>query len=208
MLSLRIPVGVVDVVDRARRHCLWRRKDKEKIHSLAAWNMICKPKSKGGLGIIDLRIQNVALLLKYLHKFYNNDDTPWVQLVRDSYYFEAVPHATVLVGSFWWRDVFSLVDQYRAVTKCKIGNGESILFWADKWKEDTLDGRFSRLFSFAKDKLQSVKDFCNLEDIIDGFHLPLSTQAHGEMLQLRSLLQSVELAEGTKDTWLVEKGNG
>jgi hypothetical protein len=71
-----------------------------------------------------------------------------------------------------------------------------------------LDGRFSRLFSFAKDKLQSVKDFCNLEDIIDGFHLPLSTQAHGEMLQLRSLLQSVELAEGTKDTWLVEKGNG
>jgi hypothetical protein len=54
MLSLRIHVGVVEVVDRARRHCLWRRKDKEKIHSLAAWNMICKPKNKGGLGIIDL----------------------------------------------------------------------------------------------------------------------------------------------------------
>jgi hypothetical protein len=56
MLSLRIPVGVVDVVDRARRHCLWRRKDKEKIHSLVAWRMICKPKNKGGLGIINLRI--------------------------------------------------------------------------------------------------------------------------------------------------------
>jgi hypothetical protein len=52
MLSLMIPVGVVDIVYRARRHCLWRRK---------AWNMICKPKSKNGLGIINLRVQNAAL---------------------------------------------------------------------------------------------------------------------------------------------------
>jgi hypothetical protein len=201
-------VGVVDVVDRARRHCLWRRKDKEKIHSLAAWSMICKPKNKGGLGIINLRIQNVALLLKYLHKFYNNDDTPWVQLVRDAYYFEAVPHATVLVGSFWWRDVFSLVDQYRVVTTCKIGSGESILFWDDKWKGETMAVRFPRLFSFTKDKLQSVKDFCDMEDLTDGFHLPLSTQAHGEMTQLRTFIENMELTEGVKDTWLIEKGNG
>jgi hypothetical protein len=48
MLSLRILVGVVDVVDRARRHCLWRRKDKEKVNSLAAWEMICKPNKKEG----------------------------------------------------------------------------------------------------------------------------------------------------------------
>jgi hypothetical protein len=81
MLSLMIPVRVVDVVDRARRHCLWRRKDKDKIHSLALWSMICKPKNKGGFGIINLNVQNAALLLKHLHKFYNNDATPWVQLV-------------------------------------------------------------------------------------------------------------------------------
>jgi hypothetical protein len=86
-----IPVGVADVVDRARRHCLWRRNDKDKIHSLAAWSTICKPKNKSGLGIINLKVQNVALLLKHLHKFYNNDATPWVQLIRDSYYFDSVP---------------------------------------------------------------------------------------------------------------------
>jgi hypothetical protein len=91
MLSLMIPVGVADVVDRARRHCLWRRNDKDKIHSLAAWSTICKPKNKSGLGIINLKVQNVALLLKHLHKFYNNDATPWVQLIRDSYYFDSVP---------------------------------------------------------------------------------------------------------------------
>jgi hypothetical protein len=67
MLSLHLPVGILDVIDRARRHCLWRKKDKNKVQSLAAWDMICKPKDKGGLGILNLFVQNNALLLKHLH---------------------------------------------------------------------------------------------------------------------------------------------
>jgi hypothetical protein len=35
-----------------------------------------QPKEKGGLGIINLRLQNDALLSKQLFKFYNNVDTP------------------------------------------------------------------------------------------------------------------------------------
>jgi hypothetical protein len=52
---------------------LWRKdKNKERVNSLAAWSMICKPKEKGGLGIINLHLQNRPLLLKHLDKFYNN----------------------------------------------------------------------------------------------------------------------------------------
>jgi hypothetical protein len=68
-----------------------------------------------------------------------------------------------------------LSDQYRAITKCEIGSGASVLFWADQWKEETLDVKFPSLFSFTKDKLQSVKEFCAMDDITDGSHLPLST---------------------------------
>jgi hypothetical protein len=60
------------------------KKDKEKINSLVAWEMICKPKRKGSLGIINLRVQNTALLLKHVHKFYNNYDTPLVSLIKDA----------------------------------------------------------------------------------------------------------------------------
>jgi hypothetical protein len=74
------------------------------IHPLAAWDMFCKPK-KSGLGIINLKVQNVALFLKHFHKFYNNNCTPWVQLISDSYYHDDVPHAMVLSGSFWWKSV-------------------------------------------------------------------------------------------------------
>lgn len=38
--------------------------------------MVCLPKKKGGLGIINLKTQNETLLLKNLHKFFNKVDTP------------------------------------------------------------------------------------------------------------------------------------
>jgi hypothetical protein len=47
---------------------------------LVAWDSATRPKDQGGLGIIDLRAQNTALLLKFLHKFYNKKDLSWVQL--------------------------------------------------------------------------------------------------------------------------------
>ena len=48
MLTLEIPKGVIHVIDRARRHCLWwKDKDKHGVNSLAAWDMVCRPKKKG-----------------------------------------------------------------------------------------------------------------------------------------------------------------
>lgn len=35
------------------------------------------PKSEGGLGVLNLRTQNEALLLKYWDKFYNRADILW-----------------------------------------------------------------------------------------------------------------------------------
>jgi hypothetical protein len=46
------------------------------VQSLAAWELLCKPKDKGGLGIINLELQNDALLLKQIYKFYNKDSIP------------------------------------------------------------------------------------------------------------------------------------
>jgi hypothetical protein len=74
---------IIEYIEKIRRHCLWLKKNKEgeeKCNSLAAWDMVCKPKKKG-------------LLLKYLHKFYNKEDTTWVHLLWNNYYFGKIPHA-------------------------------------------------------------------------------------------------------------------
>lgn len=63
-------------------HCLWRGSDENsRINAKAAWTMVTKSKEDGGLGILDLKTQNEALLLKHLHKFFNRADIPWVHLV-------------------------------------------------------------------------------------------------------------------------------
>jgi hypothetical protein len=52
----------------------------------AAWKMVTRPKDEGGLGALDLKSQNEALLLKNLLKFFNKADIPWVHLVWEKYY--------------------------------------------------------------------------------------------------------------------------
>lgn len=53
---------------------------------LVAWRNVTRPKDQGDLGIIDIKAHNTALLLKLLHKFYNNHDLPWVQLTWKQLY--------------------------------------------------------------------------------------------------------------------------
>jgi hypothetical protein len=83
MCTLKLPKGVIHNIDRAWKQCLWRGPDRT---NLAAWPMVIKPKLKGGLNVINLNVQNDALLLKHLHKFYNRKDIPWVSLIRNKYY--------------------------------------------------------------------------------------------------------------------------
>ena len=69
--------------------------------SLAAWDLVCRPKDFGGLGVLNLTIQNEVLLIKHLFKFFNKVDVPWVSLIWDTYYASSPPQSTRVCGSFW-----------------------------------------------------------------------------------------------------------
>lgn len=92
MCMLKLNKTMVNVVGRAMRHCLWDKQDKER-------------QFFGCMGLNYLEIQNDALLMRHLFKFFNHHDTPWVDVVWKAYYHNSVPHAAGQVGSFWWRDV-------------------------------------------------------------------------------------------------------
>ena len=86
MCTIKLPKGVIENIDCIRKQCLWRG-NSEKKHggNLVAWEIVQKPKEKGGLGVINLKLQNEALLLKHLHKFYNQADIPWIKLIWFKY---------------------------------------------------------------------------------------------------------------------------
>jgi len=144
----------------------------EKCQSLASWEMVCQPKAKGGLGVISLKIQNQGLLLKSLDKFYRKCDIPWVQLVWSEHYDDKVPHAWPPCGSFWWRDVMSIVDIFRGITKCEIKAGDNVLLWKDNWIDPPLCISSARLFSFTLNKDISVKKFVESMNHEEFFQLP------------------------------------
>jgi hypothetical protein len=95
MCMIKLPKGVIDNVDRARKQCLWCGNDNEKKGgNLVAREIVQQPKDKGGIGIINLHLHNDALLMKHLSKFYNKENIPWVRLIENRYYTNQVPHAT------------------------------------------------------------------------------------------------------------------
>lgn len=101
MCSLLLPKTIIKQIDKYRKHCLWRGSDiNAKNPPKAAWELVCRPKVEGGLGVLDLQKQNKALLTKNLAKFFNKDDIPWVQLVWEKSYKNGKLPSHVKKGSF------------------------------------------------------------------------------------------------------------
>jgi hypothetical protein len=144
--------------------------------------MVLKPKVKGGLGVQNLRLQNDALLLKQLTKFYNKKDIPWVQQVWFKYYPNGkVLHATRETSSFWWKDLLRLSVLFRGIARCHIGDGSTVLFWDDLWNSEVFSLKYSLLYFSARDHRLSVKSVMNTVDLNTLFSLPLSEQAYVQL---------------------------
>lgn len=204
---LRLPPKIIEQLDKIRRQCLWKKKTDagDKSNSLAAWDLVCRPKRNGGLGVLNLKVQNDAMLLKLLHKFYNQLDIPWVKLIWDTYYVDAVPHARPTCGSFWWRELVKLMPIYRGVTKVIIKSGATALFWKDDWNHHILEENFPRAFSYTILEDASVNMMLTISNIREAFQLPLSVQAHEELRDLQLEVSSTTLSEAN-DSWICTWG--
>jgi hypothetical protein len=87
MCTLQLPPQIIKKIDGHRKKCLWSGGDiNRKGNCLVAWEDAYRPKPEGGLGIIDLKTQNSSLLLKFMDKFYNHADLPWVHLTWEKMY--------------------------------------------------------------------------------------------------------------------------
>lgn len=162
--------------------------------------MVCKSKEEGGLGVLNLKTQSEALLLKHLNKFFNKEDIPWVSLVWESYYDSDTLLSQGRKGSFWWRDILKLLDKFKGMAKVNINNGKSCYLWLDMWDDKVPKQVFLELFSFAKSQTSTLAVAKRINPLSDLFHLPLSEQAYSQFLQLDSELQQLTLNDDS-DKW-------
>ncbi|KAL5677188.1 hypothetical protein ACJX0J_013319, partial [Zea mays] len=105
--------------------------------------IIIIPKNKGGLGVINLEMQNQALFTKYMHKFYAQADLPWLG---------RVPHFQPNKGFFWWKDIARLSTHFMGIASPIAGDGISFAIWRDVQlpKSDNSGDVFIWLISYYK----------------------------------------------------------
>ena len=66
--------GVLKKIDYFRSRFFGQNDQEKRKYRLVKWSIVCQPTEQGGLGVIDLRVQNQCLLTKWLVKLCNEDD--------------------------------------------------------------------------------------------------------------------------------------
>jgi hypothetical protein len=137
-----------------------------------------------------------------LHKFFNHADIPWVDLTWKAFYSAAlVPQASPR-GSFWWRALCILFDEYRGMSKVIVMRGYTSMFWKDIWDFGSLQQLYPHLFLFAKEPNCSVGHFLSLlPDYGKLFQLPLSIVASHQLAKLMDSLEEWNRELNEHDSW-------
>jgi hypothetical protein len=168
--------------------------------------MVCLPKSEGGLGVLNLESHNEALLLKNLHKFFNKEKIPWVQIVWEKYYPNGKLPNHTLKGSFWWRDILRLLNRFKSFTSVLVHKGNTCFLWHDQWGGSIHSQDLPELYSFARSKHVSVAKANTIEDLAHLFNLPLSQEAFAQLLVLATEFEEIQFDE-EKDVWSYSWGS-
>jgi hypothetical protein len=129
---------------RIQRNFLWGGGSNDKKICWVNWDHICLPTDKGGLGVKNLELFNIALLSKWKRRFLSDGEAIWSELLRFRY--GHLPSAVLGDGpmlqrtkaSTWWKDVIgkdrgSDANWFGHNIGCCIGNGKDIGFWKFKW---------------------------------------------------------------------------
>jgi len=84
MSFFQIPKGVVKNLDHFRSRFFWQGSSYKHKYRLAKCDILCRPKDQGGLGILDLQLQNKCLLSKWIINLLNTEGI-WQNSLRNKY---------------------------------------------------------------------------------------------------------------------------
>jgi hypothetical protein len=93
------------------------------------------PKSRGGMGFRDLACFNKALLAKQIWRMWKDLSSLVARIMKAKYH----PDCSIIKAtrgrkpSFAWRSIQSSSDLIREGLIWRVGNGEKIRIWQDKW---------------------------------------------------------------------------
>ncbi|KAI5339865.1 hypothetical protein L3X38_019138 [Prunus dulcis] len=129
------------------------------------WNLVCRPKCKGGLGCKKSSAMNQALLAKIGWRIQNKDGGLWARIYEAKYLKgTSILDPSLLpkqVCSSTWKGILHGLELLSKGMLWRIGKGDVVKFWQDRW----LNGRPL----FEQDGVLQVGDVtCNVSSFFKG----------------------------------------
>jgi len=135
MSFFEIPKGVLKNLYHFISRFFWQGSSVKHMYRLAKWDILCCPKNQGGLGILDLQLQNKCLLAKWLVNLLNTNGM-WQSLLTNKYLgsksltqVKAKPY-----DSHFRRGLMKIKDEVFANGSFIIKYGSKTRFWDDAWE--------------------------------------------------------------------------
>ncbi|KAH1202965.1 putative ribonuclease H protein [Glycine max] len=165
MSFFRAPTAIVKRLTAIQRQYLWGGNLEGKKIAWVAWNQVCAPKEKGGLGVKDIKAFNRALLIKWKWLMFQQQDHLWSRILTSKYRgwrgLEEGPPKQIF--SSWWSDL-RFVTQHNSMAavnkhfRWNLGSGDQILFWEDSWVGEgiALKDKYPNLYQVTSQKLKTV----------------------------------------------------
>ena len=177
MLSfLLIPKGIVKKLDYYRSRFFWQCDEHKKKYRLAKWDILCQPKCLGGLGILNLEVQNLCLLSKWLFKLLNEDGL-WQKVLRNKYLKnnKCLSQVKKQPGdSHFWTGLMDVKVLFLEKGKFKVNSENQTRFWEDLWiGQEPLSLQFPGLYRIARRKNVSVANVLGTTPLNTAFRRAL-----------------------------------
>ena len=143
-------------IERLQRDFLWSRVGECKRDHLISWDVVCKPKAKGGLGFGKISLRNYAFLGKWLWRFPRKSSALWHQVILSIYesHTNGWDANTIVRWSHHcpWKAIAQVFQDFSRYTWFVVGDGR-IHFWEDLWWGDQpLGSQYPRLFRIVTAK--------------------------------------------------------
>lgn len=209
-----IPKGIINKIIQLSRTFLWSGNLEKKRLPLVSWDLMQLPKKLGGLSLGNALNKNLAMLFKWLWRYFDDPSQLWCQVIKAKFKYPAsftIHDLKIPVSGGPWKKICAAILNHPNAKKIafqgirkSVKSGTNCLFWLDIWAGSIpLKQAFPRLFSITSEPNASVSAFGFWEGLnwawTFSWKRVLRPQDREEKQQLDILLQNVCLASDGND---------
>ncbi|XP_026410016.1 uncharacterized protein LOC113305130 [Papaver somniferum] len=124
--------------------------------------------NKGGLGVKNLKLTNLALLSKWIWRYTGENEALWRRIVQEKckgnkdVYLPVDDNSSQ--GRSFWKNILKTSHLVQKNCTFQVKNGKATRFWYDKWcTNGVLKDRYPAAFKACKNKNASI-----VEMVVNG----------------------------------------